>query len=326
MFQKTLPLRSLLMARSNSSLEQVGLVQKCREAVTFLRWNFTGRSNPAEYSDGVFAELDGYRETYERYTGRPFNEARVLEVGYGARPGYVIALASMGVDVHGIDLDAPLLRFSAVHLMRIFRQNGAERALKSAARSLLFDRQTWASLRVALEQRGYSMNIDPSRFLVGDAAAYDYGSSPFDFVYSENVFEHIPPEGLENLVARLARQLSPQGLALITPDIYTGISGGHLPEWYGHTLEKQIVRKSEPWEHLRKQRFTANTYLNRLPRSAYRELFSRFFEIQDERDLEPDLGRRWLTPEIKAELANWSEEDLLSNRIQFVLRPKSVGR
>lgn len=180
-------------------------------------------------------------------------------------------------------------------------------------------------LGATLERRGYRLTIDPARFLVGDAASYDYGKELIDLVYSEDVFEHIPPDGLEKLVPRIASQLSPRGIALITPNIFTGITGGHLIEWYPHKVKQEIARKSEPWEHLRKRRYTADTYLNRLPRSAYRELFGRYFEILEEKVMEPELGRCWLTPEAKAELADWEDEELFSNRVRFVLRSKARG-
>jgi len=120
----------------------------------------------------------------------------------------------------------------------------------------------------------------------------------------------------------MARTLSPQGLAIVTPDIFTGITGGHLAEWFHHLVEKDIPRASEPWEHLRKQRFPGNTYLNELSRADYRSLFASHFDILEEQVMNPDMGRRWLTPEIKAELSPWSEEELLSNNVRFVLRHK----
>ena len=121
----------------------------------------------------------------------------------------------------------------------------------------------------------------------------------------------------------LATQISPQGLAFIRPNVFSGITGGHFPEWYSAQVDRNIPRSSEPWEHLRKRRFKANTYLNELTRADYRELFSPHFEIIEERVFEPDLGRRWLTPEAREELAAWSDEELFSNKVQFVLRRKS---
>ena len=128
---------------------------------------------------------------------------------------------------------------------------------------------------------------------------------------------------LSRLVERIAKMLAPNGIALLTPDVFTGITGGHLVEWYGYVVETDIARVSEPWEHLRKARYKANTYLNRLSRADYRNLFREHFEILEERAIHPDMGRRWLTPELRAELAAWDEDELFSNTVQFVLGPKA---
>lgn len=315
-------LESLIATRSNSSLPAASLRQKWQEAFTLFRWGLTDDSGP-EIFDSIFQQLEDYRSTYERLTARSFAQARVLEIGFGARPNRLIALMSMGMNVRGVDLDLPMLRFSPVRLLQILKRNGPERALKTGVRSLLFDHRERAILRTALQRRGYNMQIDPARFLEGDAATCDYGPEPLDLVYSEEVFEHIPRSGLETLVARLAEQVSPHGLLLITPNIFTGITGGHLLEWYLHAVTEYTPKRSEPWEHLRKRRFTANCYLNGLSRADYRDLFGGHFHILEENVIEPDLGRNWLTPEVKAELAQWSEDELLSNSVRFVLRPKA---
>jgi SAM-dependent methyltransferase len=311
-----------MTARSHSSLP-VPFSQKFREAITFLSWRLNSRTN-ADSFNWLFDGFENYRTVYEQQSGRSFEEARVLEIGFGARPQRLIGLMSAGINVRGIDLDMPMLGFSLPQLARIMKKNGPERALKSVVRSLLFDARDRTALREALRRRGHDLHIDRSRFLVGDAADFDYGSEPFDFVYSEDVFEHIPAEALERLVARLARIIRPGGIALITPNIFTGITGGHLVEWYGGQVNRDMERKSEPWEHLRKKRLTANTYLNQLPRSAYREMFARHFTILDENVKRPDLGRQWLTPEVKDDLAGWDDEELFSNAVQFTLCPKTA--
>ncbi len=309
--------------RSSSSIADLSVRKKWKEAVTFLKRHLR-EGTSLEAFDRMFGEFDVYRETYERYTERSFAEASMLEIGFGARPARLIALMSMGVDVRGIDLDVPMLSFSPGTLFRILKRNGIERALKTGFRSAVFDRRSREKLRAALRQRGYTLCIDRTRFLVGDAATYEFGPKPIDFVFSSDVFEHIPVEGLESLLKRLATQISPRGLALITPNIFTGISGGHLPEWYGYVVAKDIPRESEPWEHLRKRRYTANSYLNGLSRSDYRELFSRFFEILEEKVINPDLGRRFLTPEVQSELKSYSDDELFSNRVQFTLSPRAA--
>ena len=52
-----------------------------------------------------------------------------------------------------------------------------------------------------------------------------------DLVCSEDVFEHIRLSSLERLVPRMAAWLAPHGIALIRPNVFTGITGGHLVEW-----------------------------------------------------------------------------------------------
>lgn len=307
--------------RSSSSLRSVTLRQKWKEAVTILGW-LSSEGESLEGFNTMFAELEVYRSTYERHTKSPCSSARTLEIGYGARPFRLIAMISMGVNARGIDLDMPMIRFSPSRLFQILKTNGMERALKTCVRNLMFDRREQNKLKTVLAQRGYKLVIDESRFLVGDAATYDYGPDAVDLVYSTDVFEHIPFEGLVALSKRLATQTSPNGLLLITVNIFTGITGGHLPEWYGHLVDSDEPKASEPWEHLRKRRYTANTYLNGLSRAAYRKLFSQDFEILEEWVIDPDLGRKWLTPEVRAELSEWSDDELFSNRVMFTLRPR----
>jgi SAM-dependent methyltransferase len=308
-------------ATSHSSLAGVGLYQKTREAIAFVKMKFQSfKGSAPESFNYIFDELASYRSIYERFSGRSFEGANVLEIGFGARPLKLMAHMSIGIDIRGIDLDMPMLKFSPRRLFQILRRNGLEPAIKTAARSMLFDWRERNTLKAALRRRGYEFRIQREGFLIGDAATFDYGERSIDFVYSESVFEHIPEQSIEKVMERIAKILSPDGIAVITPDIFTGITGGHLVEWYGYTISQDFPRKSEPWEHLRKQRFTANTYLNRLTRSDYRRIFGQHFEILEENELRPDMGRRWLTAAVKADLPQWSEEDLLSNRVQFVLR------
>ncbi len=312
-----------MAAFSRSSSGHVDFRQKWRQAIALLAMR-RDKASRKHYIEGILTQIDSLRSTYERLTGRAFAEARVFEIGFGAQPFRLIALMSMGIHVRGIDLDMPMLRFSPRDLTRILARNGFERAMKTGVRSLLFDRRDYGDLKSALQKRGYEMRVNNADLLVGDAATFDFGTETLDLVFSQDVFEHIPRDGIENILSRLATRLAPGGLALITPNIFTGITGGHLPEWYWDSEDNLSPRRSEPWEHLRKKRFQANTWLNRLSRRDYRELFSRHFEILEENVQEPNLGRHRLTPDIKAELAHWPDEELFSNTVQFVLRPKSA--
>ena len=79
------------------------------------------------------------------------------------------------------------------------------------------------------------------------------------------------------LIPRMSSWLRPGGIALIRPSLYTGITRGHLAEWYLPELD--MKRRSEPWDHLRKRQCPPNTYLNGWWRAGYRRLFLEQFAI-----------------------------------------------
>jgi len=69
-------------------------------------------------------------------------------------------------------------------------------------------------------------------------------------------------------------------------------------------------------------RHPANTYLNKLSLADYRKLFSRHFDILQETCVRPNLGSQFMTPEIRLELNQYPDEELFSNAVIFLLRPR----
>lgn len=274
----------------------------------------------------LFADIDEYDELLRLHAGIGLDDARVFEVGFGARPYRQMILQSMGVDVRGVDAEAPALSGRPSEYYAMLRRNGIERAAKSLVRHVLFDRGERRALRSALLARGLVPRLDPTRLIVADAGELQLPSGALDLVFSEDVFEHIQLPTLERLLPRIAAWLRPDGLALIRPNVFTGIVGGHLLEWSRASMHRgPRRRRSDPWEHLRRRRFRANTYLNELTRAQYRELFAGSFDILEERVAQPDLGREYLDEQAREELAAWPEEELFSNQTLFVLRPARGG-
>lgn len=305
------------------STADLPLPAKLAEGVVLLR-DFAARRRLAPAAPGDVADLDEYDELLRRHGGPPLARARVLEIGYGARPFRLIAMRSLGVDALGVDAEVPILAGTRAEYRQAFRRNGLERVVKSFVRRSLFDRRERAAFRAELERRGVRERIDRKAFLVSDAAELELASGSLDLITSEDVFEHIERGSLERLTGRIAEWLAPGGLALIRPNVFTGITGGHLVEWYRHSFQLPgRGRRSEPWEHLRRSRWQPNTYLNELTRADYRELFGRHFQILDEVVKLPDLGREHLTPDVAAELSAWGLDELLSNQVLFVLSPRS---
>ncbi len=268
----------------------------------------------------VLRFCDEYDGLLRKYAHCALKDAKVFEIGFGTRAGIMTALVSLGVDAYGVDLDAPVLRGAWRELAEVYRKNGLERVVKSFIRFYAFDWVWRRRLGQEFKRRGRILFMPEGRLLVRDAASVNWPDESLDLICSESVFEHIPIPSLEPLLAKMARWLKPSGLALIRPDIFTGISGGHLLEWFD--LREHRRRRSEPWEHLRKRRFHGNVYLNELTRADYRRMFSQHFEILEENFVDPDQGRTFYTPEVAADLKQYGEKSSFSDGVQFVLRAK----
>jgi|ERR1035437_3111107 hypothetical protein len=311
------------MSKSYSSSDTLSLVAKVREASQLLALSIASSHDVSS----IFDDIKEYEDVLKKYDAPPLASSRVLELGYGPRPMRLLALSSLGVDVFGVDRDRPHLNGGIGSVLATIRENGIERGLKNAVRSLISDPRHYKSLDQALECRGARLKVERRRMLVRDLTEVGSldGICPglFDVAFSEDVMEHVPEAGLPILMRNLQQSLKPGGLALLRPNVFTGITGGHLVEWYPNAVDESGDKRSEPWEHLRKRRFSPNTFLNELPRRAYRELFSDFFDVLEERVDQPNLGRRLLTPTVKAELSGYDDEELFSNRILWVLRKRT---
>jgi hypothetical protein len=318
------------MKKTHSSSASISHLEKLKYNLRLLAMQIA-RRRTVDFSwlEKCYAEYDCYCSKYVR---KPLRDCKTLEIGYGARPFRLIYLVAKGVEVSGVDLDAPLLEFSFSHVDRIFRTNGIERAMKSFVRWTVVQRVEYAALaKYCYEQTGYVDLRDPRKLLrkssprltVGDASKGTFWCSsggPFDFIYSEDVFEHIPSESLDDLLQHLAENISCDGIVLTRPNIFTGITGGHQLDWYEVATDRH--RLSAPWDHLRKNMFPANTYLNKLSLSDYRERFRGLFDIVVEKTMNPDLGRTFLSPAIREELKHYPDEELFSNNVLFILKKK----
>ena len=58
-------------------------------------------------------------------------------------------------------------------------------------------------------------------------------------------------------------------------------------------------------------------------RRDYRELFEKYFDILEETEKEPNLGLELLTPDVRDELLQYPDEELFSNNVMFVLKPRA---
>lgn len=304
------------------STGDVGVAEKAREWRGYFR-NHRAREGQDD-ARGYLADIEEYGALLQTHSGRGIERAQVLEIGFGTRASRLAVLAAAGASPVGVDIEVPLLKLTPATLLRIQRANGSERLAKSVARYLLFDRAANQRLKQAIGARFGRSELAYGRLEVCDAADLVLAERSLDLITSEDVFEHMTPESIARTLSSMHRWLKPGAIALIRPNVFTGISGGHLAEWSVPSVRDHPARPrtSAPWEHLRAPRFEPNTFLNRLTRADYREAFARAgFEILEEQPRYPQLGASLLTPALRAELADWPDEELFSNQTLFVLRP-----
>lgn len=308
---------------SNSTRIGLSSIDKLAYYWGLLRMRFQGRSQVPSF-DWILQDAAEYDRCLQQHGGGPLAQARVVEIGFGARPFRLVGLHCLGIDVQGLDLDRPVLTGGPSEILSIYRTNGWERAVKSFVRHHFIDGPGRRAFAKQFGTGPQGMRVAKDRLHVVDAgsekAARLFSAGSIDLIYSEDVFEHIPATVLPGAIANMVNWLRPGGLALLRPNIFTGITGGHLLEWYPYTIADPRSRRSEPWEHLRRRRFFPDTYLNELRRRDYRRLFGEHFEILEERVRFPALGATFLTPDIRTELADYDEDELFSNQVLFVLR------
>jgi hypothetical protein len=304
------------------STGDVGLKEKAREWLGFFQ-RHRRRDEDQEVS-GLLADVEEYGALAQTYGGRDLEGAKVLEIGFGTQAERMAILVAAGADPVGVDMEVPMFDFKPSTLRRIMRENGLERLLKSSGRHLLFDRTAKRRLKAAIAAAYPGSQLGYGRLVIGDAADLDLPERSLDLVTSEDVFEHMTPDSIARTLAGVRRWLKPGAVALIRPNVYTGISGGHLREWSVNAVRDrpEEPRQSAPWEHLRDGRFQPNTFLNRLTRAEYRQAFAAAgFAILEERVRYPELGASLMTAAAREELAAWPDEELFSNQTLFVLRP-----
>lgn len=253
------------------------------------------------------------KEVFEQNAERSIEGARILEVGCGHRYAVTLLFHSLGADVTGIDTDVVSPRLTPAVMLKVIKQNGLERLVKTIGRRLLFDRGYY---RVISREAGVPLKFDMDLRCMS-ACELEFPDCSFDYVCSNAVFEHI--DDPEKAVKELHRVLKPGGIANIEIHLYPSISGGHNLEWCDpdHNPSKTV----SPWDHLRQSVHPTHVYLNKWRDGQYFDVLDRYFTILDARYQYE--GRQLLTPEIAEELPDYTEDELLKRCVRYVLRKES---
>ncbi|UIP07678.1 class I SAM-dependent methyltransferase [Erythrobacter sp. SDW2] len=308
------------MKQTNSSVRDVSLASKLRYYGRLAHSRFIMPAG-AEAVAAEIADLRGIAAQFEERTGLKASESTVLEIGFGARPRRAFLLTGIFRQVYAIDIDHPVLRLRDI--LSAWRRNGWERSVKSLVRHCLFETREWPRFHAAARAELPAYDPASAHLLVasvGDPSVWDKIGS-VDLAFSRDVFEHIPVEELRLGMLHLREHLSAHGMVITQPGIFTGIIGGHDPNW---TVYRAPFNPPEQaWQHLTDPAFSVNTYLNRLTRREFVKLFEDTgFRIERDHALMGDIHAHLLTPQKRAELAAFDEYELFSNRVEFHLLPR----
>jgi len=243
-------------------------------------------------------------------TGLRLEKLKMLEIGTGQLPRQIAYFAAKN-DVIGIDLDVVPTGLEIGKYFQVLRRNGAKRLVKTVGRKALgYDRKFDTEFR---RQLGGAGRVKP-KLIQMDATKMQFPDDSFDFVYSFDVFEHLPdPEAVLNQVVRV---LKPGGVSFTYLHPYTSDSGCH-------DLRINSGQRGDLpfWPHLRaahSDKVHSFAYLNRLRLAEWEFVFERAMPSTDiSTVLEPDLEvRNALVPLRHAEeLSEYTDDELVTYRL-----------
>lgn len=274
-----------------------------------------------DWSNELLSWELGVLDAVNRFGAVPLASSRVVEIGHGQRPLRLMWMSALCADARGIDIETALLKFDLLEVARIAKREGVGRALKTGVRSALFDARHYERFADAYRAR-FGSHPHPPNLYRGDASdpAFWDSMDRLDLVYSEDVFEHIPRDKIVAICELVREKLRGGGLFLPNVNVFTSITGAHMPEWFRENLGDGRRKRIPPWGHLTRDDVQPDTYLNRLRLADYREIFSKHFTIEDEIEVFPGLGDAWLSDDVAQALPDYSREELLANNRRFILR------
>ena len=253
----------------------------------------------------------------EEALGRPLEGQRMLVIG----PGQLLREArffAVRNQVVCLDLDVIPKGIDPLGYARMLRTNGPARVLKTMGRKLVGnDRHELAEWK---RQLGISYLPDPE-CVVGDVCDGAPEEGTWDVLASWSTFQHIPD--IDLALRRCADALRPGGVLYIGIHLWTSNTGHH--DIRAFSGQEHLLPL---WAHLRKgheHEVESSAFLNRVRLGEWRAAMERncpgFTEYQQHHG-EDELRAR-LSPEIREELADYSDEELYT--VDLFLRWRKPG-
>jgi SAM-dependent methyltransferase len=234
----------------------------------------------------------------------------ILDIGCGRFAPMSILLHSHGFHVTGIDSLYIGLHDSFIHRWKkYFSSHNIDTIVKEFFLDLFRLRTKYY---LALQRlSGMKLKIDDLDIQCVNAENLSFPENYFDIVFAVTVFEHV--SNVDKAAEEISKVLRSNGLAYLVIDLYTGISGSHNPLWNN-------TNRVPPWDHLRQQTWPLSTHLNKLRLDDYISILSKHFQILKMELDEKEGAKDLLTSEIRSQLVEYTEKELLSSALFLILR------
>lgn len=260
---------------------------------------------------GVFVST---RERIEKYI-KDVKDKLILDVGCGQTAAQPLLFNNFGYRVVGIDM-FPLERYrrlgKAGFPLNLRLRLGR---IKRLIREYYFYKKYYMELEVLAGRPLSFKGLDVRQM---DILKTEFPDGYFDAVISNAVFEHIPD--IDAACSQIKRVTKKDGYLVIGIHLFPSLSGGHHDQW----RDPASVREPSvpPWDHLRRQSSPVDPSLNRLRLQDYIRVFEKCFTILDliRDESHVERSRRFLTPQIKTELSDYSEDELLMRSVVLIMK------
>jgi SAM-dependent methyltransferase len=270
-----------------------------------------GRATLPEYVATRIARLRTDEARLAEAFGGPVEGKRMVVVG----PGQLLREARFFAqknEVTCLDLDVIPKGIDVVAYAKMLRANGPGRVIKTVGRKLIGnDRPEYEEWK---RQLGRDSLPDP-RCVVGDICDGVPHPGTWDILASWSLFQSIPDPHLA--VKRCADALAPGGVLYMSVQLWTCNTGHHdIRAYTGQEHELPLFAHLRPGHEHEVQ---PSAWLNKLRLADWRRIYDEHCPGHTEyqhRYGEEELRAR-MTPEIRAELSDYSDEELYSVDVFF---------